>query len=312
MSTTVNLDNFVRAETNRMLHDVQGNAGGVNQWLHLTAPTPIDQQTVIRMNRDTLYSIAVANISEGAVLTVPEYGDRYVSVMIVNQDHYINRIIHEPGEHRLTIDEFDTPFVGVAARVLADPENADDVAAANAIQRMFTLTAGADTPLEMPDYDEASFTAVREAVVELGHHLASTAHTFGARSEVDSLRHLVGTAIGWGGLPEREAVYVPIADGLSAGEYRIDVGDVPVDAFWSVSVYNAAGFFEANARNSYSVNSITAAKNPDGTITVHLGGDDDRPNLIPIMDGWNCMARMYRPHPEVIDGTWAFPRPQPM
>jgi len=61
----------------------------------------------------------------------------------------------------------------------------------------------------------------------------------------------------------------------------------------------------------YSVNSITATPEADGSIVVHLGGDDDRPNLIQITDGWNAVARMYRPRQEVIDGTWKFPRPEP-
>jgi len=107
--THVNVDNFVRAETDRMLAAMTQQAGGVNQLGHNRTPTPLDQQTVIRMNRDTLYSFAVVDISEGATLTVPESGDRYVSVMVVNQDHYINRIFHDAGEHSLTVDEFDTP-----------------------------------------------------------------------------------------------------------------------------------------------------------------------------------------------------------
>jgi hypothetical protein len=55
----VNVDNFTRAETNRMFGALQQQAGGVNRWLHYRAPMPIDQQTVIRMNRDTLYSGAI-------------------------------------------------------------------------------------------------------------------------------------------------------------------------------------------------------------------------------------------------------------
>jgi hypothetical protein len=50
------------------------------------------------MNRDTLYSILVADISEGATLTVPDSAGRYLSVMIVNQDHYINKVFHDPGD----------------------------------------------------------------------------------------------------------------------------------------------------------------------------------------------------------------------
>ena len=41
-------------------------------------------------------------------MTVPDPGGRYLSVMVVNQDHYINRIFTEPGDYALTMDEFDT------------------------------------------------------------------------------------------------------------------------------------------------------------------------------------------------------------
>ena len=84
--------------------------------------------------------------------------------------------------------------------------------------------------------------------------------------------------------------------------------DVPVDAFWSISVYNPDGFFEPNDRNADSVNSVTAQPDPDGSVTVHFGGcTDDRPNCLPIMEGWNYTVRMYRPRPEVLDGSWTFP-----
>jgi hypothetical protein len=73
-------------------------------------------------------------------------------------------------------------------------------------------------------------------------------------------------------------------------------------------VYNAEGFFVPNDRNVNSVNSITGTPSDDGSITVHFGGcDDDRPNCIPIMDGWNYTVRLYRPRPEILDGSWTFP-----
>src|SRR3989337_682318 len=116
MATEVSDENFVRAESNRMFAGIQSAAGGVNQWDHLRAPTAIDKQTVIRMNRDTLYSMAIADLSQGATVTVPDSGERYLSVMVVNQDHFINRIYHEPGTYELTVDEFDTRYVLVGAR----------------------------------------------------------------------------------------------------------------------------------------------------------------------------------------------------
>ena len=109
-----------------------------------------------------------------------------------------------------------------------------------------------------------------------------------------------------------EAVYINVDPGFPVGEYQITVGDVPVDGFWSISVYNADGFFERNDRDAYSVNNITATPNPDGTITVSFGGcADDRPNCLPIVDGWNYAVRLYRPRPEIVDGSWTFPTAAP-
>jgi hypothetical protein len=121
------------------------------------------------------------------------------------------------------------------------------------------------------------------------------------------VRHLIATAAGWGSLPEEEAYYVSVDPGLPVGEYQLTVCDVPVDAFWSISLYNTEGYFQVNDRNAYNVNSLTATPNDDGTVTVHFGGGDDRLNLLPIMDGWNYVVRLYRPHPEVLDGSWTFP-----
>ena len=72
MATTVNVENFVRAETDRMFASLQTEAGGVNVLKHNRAPTPIEHQPVIRMNRDTLYSLAIVDISEGATVTIPD------------------------------------------------------------------------------------------------------------------------------------------------------------------------------------------------------------------------------------------------
>jgi hypothetical protein len=80
-SVPVNVDNFVRAESDRMFAAIQQQAGAVNRWQHNRVPTPVAQQTVIRMNRDTLYSAAVVDISAGAVITIPDAGRRYSHVV---------------------------------------------------------------------------------------------------------------------------------------------------------------------------------------------------------------------------------------
>lgn len=312
-SQRVNVDNFVRAETDRMFHDLQRTAGGVNTWSHNRNPTPIDEQPVIRMNRDTLYSFAVVDISRGATLSIPDAGGRYISAMVVNQDHYINRIYREPGEYELTQEEFDTPFVVVALRVLVDPADPGDLAAVGALQDEFGLTAASDRPYEPAGYDTGSLDATRRALLELAKGLGGVEHAFGRRDAVEPVRHLIGTAAGWGGLPEEEASYITVDPGLPVGTYELTVRDVPVDAFWSISLYDADGFFQANERDAYSVNSVTGVPDDDGAITVRFGGceDEGRANCLPVMEGWNYLVRLYRPRQEILDGSWTFPTIDP-
>jgi hypothetical protein len=308
VGVTVNVENFTRAETDRMFGGLQAEAGGVNRLHHSRAPVPLDHQTVIRMNRDTLYSLAVVDISQGATLTIPDADGRYTSVMVINQDHYVNRVFHDAGDYELTTAEFGSPYVAVGVRILLDPANPDDVAAVNALQDQFQLSANSAEPFSAPDYDEASLNATRQALLELARGLSGYDHAFGTKEAVDPVRHLLGTAAGWGGLPEQEAFYENVDLGLPVGEYQLTVRDVPVDAFWSISLYNADGFFEPNDRNANSVNSITASPNDDGSITVSFGGcGGDRPNCLPIMEGWNYIVRLYQPHAEILDGSWKFP-----
>jgi hypothetical protein len=284
-----------------MFAALQHQAGGVDTLLHHREPASLDDQPVIRQNRDTLYSSAIVDISQGATVTVPDAGDRYLSVMIVNQDHYINRILHEPGSFDLTVAEFDTEYVLIAARTLVDPTDGKDVATVNALQDQMRLTATSGRPFVSPQYDAASHDATRNALLTLGRGIGRFERAFGRKADVDPVHHLIGTASGWGGLPDREAFYLNVEPGLPVGNYDLTVTEVPVDAFWSVSVYNAEGYFVPNERGVVSINNVTAAQNDDGSITIHFG-DGDRPNTIPITEGWNYAVRLYQPRPEIVDG----------
>lgn len=308
MPIHVNADNFVRAETDRMMHDLSRDAGGVNLFMHNREPAPIDRQTVIRLNRDTLYSFAVVDISAGATLKLPESGERYLSAMVVNQDHFINATYHGAGDYELTVDQFDSPYVVIAVRILVDPADPTDVAAVAALQDQICVSARSATPFVCPEYESKSFDATRNALLALAAEMSGFERMFGSKEAVDPVRHLIGTAAGWGGLPSSEASYVGVNPAVSPGRYELTFANVPVDGFWSVSVYNQAGYFEPNAADSYTVNNITAIPNTDGSVTVRFGDfPDGTPNAIPTPEGWNFLVRLYRPRPEILDGTWQIP-----
>ena len=167
----------------------------------------------------------------------------------------------------------------------------------------------------MPNWDPVSQKKVRDALLVLASTMPDFRRAFGTKSEVDPVRHLVATAAAWGGNPDKDAVYLniipPNNDGMTA--YKLVVKDVPVDAFWSVSVYNAEGYYEKNPYNVYTVNSLTGKKDANGATTIQFGSCDGKiPNCIPIMKGWNYTVRLYRPRKEILNGSWKFPDPQPV
>jgi hypothetical protein len=310
----VTRDNFVRAETD--FHFAQTvRAGGFGRLLHRRVMVPVERQGVVRMNRDTLYSAGVFDLAAAPVtITLPDPGRRYMSLQVISEDQYTPLFVYTPGRYSVDEAHAGTRYAMLVIRTLADPRRADDMAAAHQLQDLIVVEQARTGTFEVPDWDAASREAVREELVAL----ARQQHTdprrmFGAQGKVEPLAYLIGAATGWGGLPPSAAVYesgtVARNDGKTV--YRLTVRNVPVDGFWSISVYNRAGYFEKNKFDAYSVNDLTAVPNADGYATVQFGGcDGEIANCLPIMPGWNYTVRLYRPRAEVLSGAWKFPKPQ--
>ena len=120
--------------------------------------------------------------------------------------------------------------------------------------------------------------------------------------------------MGWGGDPPEGAVYDNVVPEKNDGKtpHAVTVKDVPVNGFWSITVYNKNGFMQKNDQEAYSFNNVTAKKNVDGSITINFGGGPGVINNLPITPGWNYAVRMYQPKPEIINGTWHFPAAKPV
>lgn len=308
-SVKVNVDNFVRAETAGMFDRTLTLVNGeVNKVFHYRKPMPLDAQSVIRSNRDTLYSGAIVDISKGATLTIPETNGRYVSVMTVNEDHYINKMFSGPGTYKLTMEDFDTPYISVTIRTLVNAADPDDVKKVRALQDGITIKSNSAKPYTHPNYDQVSYKTTFDSVIELSKGLSDTQRMFGKKENVTETRHIIGTAMGWGGLPEEEAYYLTVTPNLPVGAYQVTLKDVPVDAFWSISLYNKEGYFQENKYNAYSVNNVTGTPNKDGSYTVNFGGDPKSVNYLHITEGWNYTVRFYQPRKDILNGTWAFPK----
>ncbi|WP_198389847.1 DUF1214 domain-containing protein (plasmid) [Sinorhizobium medicae] len=306
----VNSDNFVRAESDLYFSGIVAN-GGFGKFDHTREMAPLDKQTVIRLNRDTLYSSAVFDLDAGPVtINVPDTGTRFVSLLVIDEDHYAHGVYYGPGSYTLTRKVIGTRYVVAAFRFFADPNNTEDMRRVHALQDAVTVNQPAAGTFEIPEWDGKSRDKTRRALLDLGSLLPNTARMFGPRDEIDPVRHLIGAALGWGGNPDKEALYLNVTPEKNDGKsiYRLTVKDVPVKEFWSVTVYNKEGFFTPNELDAYSLNDVTAQKSQDGSITIQFGGCDGKiANCLPTPEGWNYMVRLYRPKSQILDGRWTFP-----
>jgi hypothetical protein len=315
VATPVTVDNFIRAESDLYFRNVV-KEGGLGKFAHRREPAAIDNQTVIRLNRDTLYSSALFDLDAAPVtITLPDAGTRFRSLMVVNQDHYVPLVAYGAGSQTLTRPLIGTRYAVAAVRTFVDPVNPDDVKQVHALQDAIKVEQKQQGTLELPEWDLVGQKKVRDALLVLGSTMPDFKHAFGTKDRVDPIRHLIGTALGWGGNPDKDAIYlnvtVPNNDGKTM--YSLVVRDVPVDGFWSVSVYNAEGYFQKNPFDAYALNNVTARKGADGSIAIQFGGCDGKaPNCLPTTPGWNYTVRLYRPRAEILDGSWKFPDPRPL
>ena len=309
--TPVTVDNFKRAETERYLADYARKVG-MGTVGHERAVPPDEGQPVIRMNRDTLYSFIVLDLTSPATVVKPDTGARFQSMMVVNQDHYIKKVAYGGGSFELTQASVGTRHAMVLFRTFLNPDDPEDVKAAHAAQDGISLLQADKGRLELSGFDEDQRAKLQGLLNQLMPFVTDTTRAFGDAADVDPVQHLIMTSSGWGGNARVDATYltetVAANDGVTP--HVLTVGEVPVDGFWSITVYNERGFFEAPG-HAASINSVTAKANADGMVTVHFGGNPQSPNYLRIMPGWNYAVRLYRPGPAILEGSFRFPKAKP-
>jgi hypothetical protein len=308
----VSVDTFPRAETHFYMKQRvdQGCFGVVCH--NRTAPG-VDQQDVVRMNRDTLYSAGTFDLATPLTVTLPDPKGRFQSLQIINEGHFTPDAVYGPASVTLTKESVGSRYVFLIFRTFLDPNDPNDIAAAHALQDGIAVSQQHKGTFEIPDWDQQQLGALRDRLKALSSFAKGEAGRFGTKEQVDPIRHLIASAAGWGGNPLSAAAYsfgqVEANDGKQP--FTLTLKDVPVDGFWSVTVYNAEGFFEAPA-SAASVNSVTAKREADGSAVIRFGGDPAAQNYLRIMPGWNYIVRLYRPRAPIIDGTWTPPDPAPV
>lgn len=307
----VTIDNFRRAESHHYF-GTYATKGCFGKLCSDRGPPAAAAQNVIRMNRDTPYTAGIFDLTTPLTIVKPDTGKRFQSMLVISEDHYNPLIAYAPGTYTLTQESVGSRYVAVLFRTFMDPNDPQDVAAAHAAQDAIEVRQADPGKFEIPDWDQDQRAKLSGILASLMAFTGDSRGMFGPKDKVDPVRHLIGTAAGWGGNPIEDAKYVmgavPNNDGNTP--YVLTVNDVPVDGFWSITVYNAKGFYEA-PENAISVNNVTGKRNKDGSMTIHFGGDPAASNYLRIMPGWNYIVRLYRPRAEILDGRWTFPEAQP-
>jgi hypothetical protein len=244
---------------------------------------------------------------------MPDAGKRFMSLRIISEDHYVPSVTYNAGPHTFTKEKVGTRYMAAAIRTLVNPADPKDLEQVHKLQDAIKASQKAPGTFEAPNWDPVSQKKIRDALLVLAEFTGGFKNAFGPKGQVDPVKHLIGTAAGWGGNPDKDASYLSVTPAKNDGTtvYKLSVNKVPVEAFWSVSLYNAEGYFEKNAYDAYSVNSITGTKGADGSVAIQFGGCDGKiPNCIPIVKGWNYTVRLYRPRAEILNGKWKFPEAQ--
>jgi hypothetical protein len=287
----VTLENYEVAESDLAFYNVT-KLVGMNTFFHFpTGAFDLDNQTVVRMNRDTYYSGAIIDTTQGATVTIPETNGRYLSVMVVQNDHYIDQVFLEPGTHEITSD---TDFAMVALRIRANQSEPGDDEAIAALRAGVKLAVGGNASHVRPNYDMEQLVALRDELTVEGTKLGTLMGMQGAHGTIEPMMHLYGTAIGWGLLPDAQAQYLGSPKFANDGCYMASYSAPPFNTpgFFSITIYDADGWIYTE---DGILNEFNMSLNDDGSFDAYFGECGDVDNNLPTVDGWNYILRIYEP-----------------
>jgi hypothetical protein len=160
---------------------------------------------------------------------------------------------------------------------------------------------------------EEKFTStdLRQLIVRIGQDVGR---------DIPYLNLAAGTKCCWGGPDPSHSDYELIFQDESGqtldstkGNYSLTTEEPPVDAFWSITVYDTkrGGFLHPNKDDRYHINNTNAVKNADGSITFTFKQVCNASDLncleVPV-GAFDLAARYYLPHDEIISGQWLLPK----
>jgi hypothetical protein len=323
-----------------------GDPAKLNKWVLGSEPTLVKagDDKVVRMNNDTFYQSALVVLDQGPVILRSDApsDDRFSSFQLMDDRNVNYRNVIRPsgaytlfrGQRPESVEgeaiEVPSSFSVVIVRVeVRDKNDLADLSAAEAVFRGITISGPEIASFPKVDllskYSEEVADAANRKLddtlvnVPLAEMLVGPDQELGV--DIPYLNHSAGTKGAWGGPGPEHSAYETIfadADGNTLigvnGTYQLTTTAPPVDAFWSITVYDTdrGGFLHPNKDDRYHINNTTAVPNDDEsyTFTFKTACEPGDLNCLEVPEGrFDLASRYYLPREEIVSGGWQIPRP---
>ncbi len=308
-------ENFIHADSARAYIKEIGLAGKVNTIRPLRVFVNADNQDVIRMNSDTLYTRIILDVKGGATITTKAY-DGFQNIEVLDPNH--SEIKTLMGAGTVTIDESmltegHHAYVIIRTGLLRELDEKEMFAKAHKAQDNISITYKSSEPfVSTVKYDFSTLDKVKYKILKdfaENPKKDMVKNGFGTMAERDPEAARTVIAVGWGALSGKNAVYSAFAAKGERQSVTIQKPNLHYDkkGFFSFTIYNANGYI---ATINYAINSDDMIANKDGSITVNFlaSGEPENglTNVVRTPRGkmWTGVLRCY--YPKDKNETFAF------
>lgn len=247
---------YINSESRAFMADFLERAG-INAFHHFVGLTKAADKWVVSPNNDTIYSLAIANAREGFTLELPEVGDRFLSTQIITEDHMTPFYIYGGGTHEFSAEQLQTDFVVVGVRMGTDGTDEDVKVVTESLQPQYKVI-GAATADDLPEVDMELLEKVRAAMLA---EYSKLPNSFGAMQkrveDVSDWEYFTYVTAGaWGLSADENAMYAAGGpkDAKGGDCYLANFPEVPVEAFFSITVYGPEKYLMSDVDNIVSSN----------------------------------------------------------
>ena len=275
------------------------NKDAMNKLFHLNQLTPAGPMPTVRMNRDTLYSAALVDASNGFEVHMPDQ-DIFTSVLVIDQKGYSQDYIWKSGSHKIDIDKTNGDIVWVLFRIGLEK----GLEKAKEAQKTVAITGMGNKEWNPKKFDQTQYQTLHDQYMNEAINSGMFLQYGYDDSRIDMKAKRLSDAAGWGGMDFGINNY-QISKNMDGNAcYSTTFEDPQAEEFWSFTMYDADGWL-LPVEEKNILNSRDAVPNKDGTYTVRFNcGKGAINNLQTSENVFGFAWRTYGSSYKVRAGRW--------